>query len=164
MREEKQMYEVITCHGDVHGFNSLRERSKFITSNPHLFGHKSIIQGVSKDEPIIVNSEGGGQSRVLYRMDLLDPKAILATAKVLQEGAEKYGEENWRLISMKEHINHMLIHAYAYLAGDESDEHLAHITCRALFALGVELQTVEDLERVTKLKQQGGTQDVVAHQ
>lgn len=101
---------------------------------------KSIIEGVGKEEPIVINEKGGGQSRVLYRFDLIDPKAILATTKVLAEGAEKYGVDNWRLIDIKDHLNHLIIHAYAYLAGDESDEHLSHAVCRALFALAVSLQ------------------------
>ena len=33
----------------------------------------------------------------------------------------------------------MIIHAYAYLAGDNTDEHLSHIMCRAMFAQAVEI-------------------------
>lgn len=114
--------------------------------------HKSVVEGVGKDEPMVVNENGGGQSRSLYRMDLVDPKAILATAKVLKEGADKYGAENWRLIDVDDHLNHLLIHVYAYLAGDRSDEHLSHAVCRALFALGVSLQTEEDVAVANKIK------------
>jgi hypothetical protein len=60
-------------------------------------------------------------------------------AKVLSEGAEKYGEQNWRKIDIPDHLNHLLMHTYAYLAGDTTDEHLSHILCRATFALGVSL-------------------------
>lgn len=99
-----------------------------------------VVEGVSPDEPIVVNERGGGQSRTLYRMDLIDPIAILETAKVLKEGADKYGANNWRLIDVEDHLNHLLIHVYAYLAGDRSDDHLSHAICRSIFALGVTKQ------------------------
>jgi hypothetical protein len=120
----------------------LKEREKF---NPQSY-EESIIKGVSPDTPIVENERGGAQSKSPYRLDLIDPKAILETAKVLAYGAERYGDrplgaENWRLISIEDHLNHLLVHVYAYLAGDRSDGHLSHAVCRALFALGVELET-----------------------
>lgn len=105
-----------------------------------------MIEGVSKDEPRVTNEQGGSQSRVLYDFTLADPKAMFEMCKVLKEGADKYGRENWRLIDVEDHLNHMIIHAYAYLAGDRSDEHLSHIMCRALFAQGVQVQDKEDVE------------------
>lgn len=101
---------------------------------------KLVVKGVGKDEPVVVNKKGGGQSKVEYRFDLLDAKAMFAMTRVLQEGAEKYGADNWRLIDVNDHINHLIIHLYAYLAKDTSDEHLAHALCRAMFALGVEIE------------------------
>jgi hypothetical protein len=114
---------------------------------------KFVVKGVSKDEPAVFNKKGGGQSRVMYRFDLLDAKSMFEMTKVLKEGAEKYGADNWRLIDIEDHLNHMLIHAYAYLAGDKTDEHLSHIMCRAMFAQGVAVQTEKDIE---KAKQQEG--------
>lgn len=104
---------------------------------------KIIVEGVGKDSPTITNEKGGKQSKVLYRYDLLDPISMFEMTKVLTEGAEKYGEDNWRNITVREHLNHLIIHAYAYLAGDNSDEHLSHIMCRAMFAQGVEKQEEE---------------------
>lgn len=67
-------------------------------------------------------------------MDALDPLAMLAMTKVLMEGRIKYGnDENWRYIDPKDHANHLLIHVFAWLAGDKSDEHLSHVMCRAMF-------------------------------
>lgn len=86
------------------------------------------------------NDQGGSQSLIPVRFDLIDGKAMFEMAKVLYTGAEKYGEDNWRLITVEEHINHALMHSYAYLAGDESDDHLSHLLCRATFAVGVSLQ------------------------
>lgn len=99
-----------------------------------------VVEGVGKDAPTVVNEKGGRQSKVLYRFDLLDPLAMFEMTKVLAVGAEKYGEDNWRKISIEDHLNHLIIHAYAYLAGDKSDEHLSHIMCRAMFAQAVEKQ------------------------
>ncbi|MCM3257042.1 DUF5664 domain-containing protein [Paenibacillus lautus] len=97
-----------------------------------------VVKGVGKDAPTVTNEQGGKQSEVLYRFDLLDPLAMFEMTKVLKYGAEKYGADNWRRIPVEEHLNHMIIHAYAYLAGDNTDEHLSHIMCRAMFAQAVE--------------------------
>lgn len=100
----------------------------------------SISQIASPEAPTTTNEKGGSQSDIPVRFDLIDGKALFEMAKVLHQGAEKYGENNWRLISVNDHLNHLLMHAYARLAGDTSDEHLSHILCRATFALGVALQ------------------------
>lgn len=103
---------------------------------------KVVVKGVGPDTPTVVNEKGGKQSQVLYRFDLLDPAAMFEMTRVLDEGAKKYGDdENWRKIDVRSHLNHLLIHAYAYLAGDESDDHLSHIMCRAMFAQAVELES-----------------------
>ncbi len=86
------------------------------------------------------NEKGGSQSNVPVRFDLADGKAMFAMAKVLHEGAVKYGADNWRLIDIESHLNHLIMHAYAWLAGDRTDEHLSHIMCRAMFAQAVDLQ------------------------
>lgn len=95
---------------------------------------------VSPDAPIITNAQGGSQSHVPVRFDLIDGKAMFEMASVLHVGAEKYGEHNWRKISVEDHLNHLIMHAYAYLSGDRTDEHLSHIMCRSMFAQAVELQ------------------------
>lgn len=100
----------------------------------------SIADISSPDAPTVTNSKGGSQSLIPVRFDLIDAKALFEVAKVLYVGARKYGEDNWRKIPIEEHINHNITHAYAYLAGDRSDEHLSHMTCRSIFAQGVALQ------------------------
>ncbi len=95
---------------------------------------------VSPDAPMTTNEKGGSQSDIPVRFDLIDGKALFEMAKVLDYGAKKYGADNWRLIDVNDHLNHLLMHTYAYLAGDRTDEHLSHILCRATFALGVTLQ------------------------
>lgn len=92
------------------------------------------------DAPVTTNEKGGSQSDIPVRFDLIDAKAMFEMAKVLDHGAKKYGANNWRKIDVEDHLNHLLMHTYAYLAGDRTDEHLSHILCRATFALGVILQ------------------------
>jgi Domain of unknown function (DUF5664) len=89
------------------------------------------------------NAKGGSQSHIPVRFDLVDGKAMFAMTAVLAEGAAKYGANNWRKIDIDDHLNHLIMHAYAYLAGDRSDEHLSHIMCRAMFAQAVELTEEE---------------------
>ncbi len=104
-----------------------------------------MIEGLGQDAPTITNSHGGKQSYTPYRFDLLPPVATAEVAKVLAYGASRYAPGNWRLISTEDHINHLLGHCIAYLAGDTSDDHLSHMATRALFAL--ETNILEERER-----------------
>lgn len=96
---------------------------------------REVVKGVGLDAEVVTNAKGAKQSATQYRMDLLPPQALLAVAGVLKLGAEKYGDNNWREIPIEDHLNHAIIHAYAYLAGDKQDDHLGHFACRALMAL-----------------------------
>lgn len=95
---------------------------------------------VGPDRPIETNANGGSQSSIPVRFDLIDGPALFNMATVLKEGADKYGANNWRQIPVEDHLNHLIMHAYAFLSGDESDEHLSHIMCRAMFAQGVQIE------------------------
>lgn len=106
---------------------------------------------VSPDTPTHTNDQGGKQSLIPVRFDLIDAKAMFEMAKVLHHGAEKYGEDNWRLIPINQHINHGLMHWNAYLAGDRTDDHLSHALCRATFALGVSLQDNPSTEQLREI-------------
>lgn len=68
----------------------------------------------------------------------IDDKPLIDIAKVLQEGAEKYEANNWRLIPQEEHINHALIHYMAFKMGDKQDDHLEHCMCRLMMAYATE--------------------------
>jgi len=84
---------------------------------------------------VIKNEKGGAQSHTLCRFDIIPPVALFETAKVLKEGAEKYGVDNWRYIEINDHLNHAIQHIYGYLSGDRTEEHLSHAVCRLMFAL-----------------------------
>lgn len=92
------------------------------------------IPGVGPDAPTTTNENGASQSATLYRLDLVPPLALLDVAKVLSYGAVKYGVDNWRGIPVEDHLNHALVHIYAYLSGDTQDNHLGHATCRMMMA------------------------------
>lgn len=96
-----------------------------------------IADVVSPDTPTITNEKGASQSKVDVRFDLIDGPALFQMAAVLHTGAEKYGVNNWRGIEVDDHLNHLIIHAYAYLSGDRTDDHLSHIMCRSMFAQAV---------------------------
>lgn len=99
-----------------------------------------MLKGLSKDEPIISNSEGGKQSAVPYGFHLIDPKAMFKLAEVLQYGATKYERDNWRKIPAEEHLNHAFIHAFAWMTGDKQDDHAGHFFCRAMMFLAMTLE------------------------
>jgi len=93
-----------------------------------------------------VNKKGGKQSNLGMRLDLIDSKAMFRMGKVLQLGAERYSEQNWRKIGARDHINHALFHLLKYtesLDGEEeglaeSEDHLAHAMCRVMFAVATD--------------------------
>lgn len=95
--------------------------------------------GLSPDAPRETNDQGGTQSMVGTRFDLMHPGAMIRLAQLLKVGAEKYGEDNPSKIPTNDHLNHALLHIYAFLAGNTDDDHLTHALCRVLFALGGEL-------------------------
>lgn len=79
--------------------------------------------------------QGGKQAKIEYRADLVPPLAMLRAAGILKMGADRYGEGNWKKISIPSHLNHAISHLFLYLSGDQVEDHLAHATCRLMFAL-----------------------------
>jgi hypothetical protein len=68
-------------------------------------------------------------------LEMNDLQQLIRIAKVLQEGADRYAPNNWRLIPEEEHINHALIHIIAFIAGDTQDNHIDHAMCRLMMAM-----------------------------
>ena len=91
--------------------------------------------GVGKDSPTTENSEGGRQSKIDYRFDLIPAEAIAAVAAVLAEGAVKYGVDNWRKIAAEDHLNHAMMHIFGHISGDTQDDHAEHAATRILMWL-----------------------------
>ena len=75
-------------------------------------------------------------------MGSVPPNALLAVAKVLTFGAEKYGRDNWRQVENAEtrYLDAALRHINAYQRGEAVDlesgeSHLAHAVCSLMFIL-----------------------------
>ena len=94
----------------------------------------SLIPGVGPDAPIITNDDGGRHSAIPFRFDLLPPIGVLEVARIMHAGNESHGKDRWRAVPLAEQINHALMHLYAYLAGDRTEDHLGHAACRTLMA------------------------------
>lgn len=104
---------------------------------------------------IQILKNGARQSALATRWDLLDPAAMQSMAKTVAEGSARYGDNNWRLIPVESHLNHLIEHVYAYLRGDQSEDHLSHALCRAMFALAVHInepppRVIAELEAYAK--------------
>lgn len=93
--------------------------------------------GLSEVAETIVNAQGGKHSKLDYRFDLIDARTLFKLAQTLHTGATKYNDHdgtNWKKITTHEHLNHALGHIFAYLAGDNQDDHLDHAFCRLMMA------------------------------
>ena len=78
-------------------------------------------------------------------MGAVPPNALLAVARVLTFGAEKYGRDNWRQVVNAEtrYLDAALRHINAYQRGEAVDlesgeSHLAHAVCSLMFMLELE--------------------------
>lgn len=99
------------------------------------------FKGLDNECGYETNEKGGKQGKCFYRFDLLPPSAMFKAAEVFKFGAEKYAIDNWKKIDSRTHLNHALIHAYAYLQDNTQDDHLGHFLARAL--MFVEMAIIE---------------------
>ena len=101
------------------------------------------VNGVGPDAPIVTLEGGGRQSQTPARLDLIPMRALLHVGAILQEGAAKYGINNWRSIPVESHLNKAMIHIAAFLLGDTQDDHIGHACCRLQMALEKHLMNLE---------------------
>lgn len=73
------------------------------------------------------------------KWSLVDYESLLPLVQVLEFGASKYGENNWKKgLSYTETTESLLRHVYSFLQGEDTDEesklhHIGHILCNAMF-------------------------------
>lgn len=87
-----------------------------------------------------VNERGGRQSRVETGFHLGYPsRGALEVAQIIKAGAVTHGVDNWRVISVEDHVNHAVTHLMELLDphAPAGEDHLAHAACRLLMALDV---------------------------
>ena len=101
-----------------------------------VFAQEDEIQEASPDPNVETNQYGGKQTRLDGDFIKLSPQFLLALAKLVKQGGDKYGEFNWLKITTGEHLNHALTHIFEELAGDPSsaEDHLLNAACRLMFA------------------------------
>lgn len=76
----------------------------------------------------------GDRNNVRY--DLISPIGLKRVAETYAEGAEKRGAHNWENgMPVADLLNHALAHLFDYLAGDRSQDHLAHAGWNVLAAI-----------------------------
>lgn len=100
-----------------------------------VFTDKSLFSNASPDAPISIQENGAKQSHTDLRFDLIPPEELATIAKILGQGAVKYGDYNWHGITTESNLNHAIQHIYAWLSGDRTDDHLGHAATRLMFAM-----------------------------
>lgn len=105
------------------------------------------LRGVAVREMVRGATPGRKDDGGKLRASLLPKGTIAAVLRVLEFGARKYGEENWREVpgARRRYYDAADRHLRAWWEGEANDpdtgeSHLAHLACCALFLLAFELE------------------------
>jgi hypothetical protein len=85
-------------------------------------------------------SKGKKYDNGKLRMDLIPPLVIESLAKVLTYGADKYGDSNWKGVSVNRYVAALWRHVIAYGKGEDIDKesgllHLEHALTNVAFLI-----------------------------
>ena len=113
-----------------------KESETILRKIAKVFAQEDEIKEASLKPEIETNQYGGMQSRLDGDFTQLSPQFLLALAKLVKQGGDKYGKFNWFKITTGEHLNHALTHIFEELSGDHSsgEDHLLNAACRLMFA------------------------------
>jgi len=90
------------------------------------------------------------------RYDLLLPTVLKRDAMTLGEGSKKYGDHNyWKGMNEKELLRHALAHIFQWMAGDRSEDHLAHARWNLAFIMHLEETRPEFLDLQAAIQSTG---------
>jgi hypothetical protein len=94
-----------------------------------------------------------GTDLAAYRYDLISPIGLKRLAATYGEGAVKYPPGNWmKGIPASDLINHAMTHIMQWLAGDTSEDHLAHATWNLFSVMHFEQTRPDLIDCVSRVK------------
>lgn len=105
------------------------------------------------DIPAPMAKEGVNHDAGKLRMDLLPPDALEALARILTDGAVKYGNRNWEKgMAWSRPYAALLRHLLAWWGGQDTDPesghtHLWHVLTNAVFLVSYEQRKIGEDDR-----------------
>lgn len=109
-----------------------------------LAGHVETGRFARTGSKIEQYDNGGKREKLRERYDLLPSRALKLVAIAMGEGAEKYGDNNWKLLPETVIANHALRHIIEWLGGDREEPHLSHAAANLLMLADTEETTDDD--------------------
>ena len=92
------------------------------------------MPGQKMEDDKVTYKSGAARSTMDGRWDLLCEEFIRDMAVGMKEGADRYGDNNWKQgVPEGVTINHLLEHLYKWQEGDRGELHLAKIAVHAMF-------------------------------
>ena len=137
---EKEVYCEMLTDRRVCSYHNLwqpiesTEKSMRETADP-----SKIIRGSEQRkrlEQIVINSKGAKQSKIDTAFSLVPHDSLLAVAKVMKIGSERYEKDNWRKLSTDEIYDHLMEHLVNWhMTGNVED--LEHAITRGMMLYSV---------------------------
>lgn len=93
---------------------------------------EELVGGIIQVKDMKKFSSGAKRSEEKLPFHLISHDLLKRVAKVWDKGRKKYGAGNWQKGGMdfiQEIPDHIIDHIYAFLNGETTEDHLAHIVC-----------------------------------